>query len=1270
MKKRLLSVLMILTMLIPAIAAVIPVGVSADYDLDEDDFRCRECGSFLGDKDFCAECWFCENCVTVCDDCGYCTACAVEDELHCPECYSSCIDEGYGDVPHCENCHKCEECVSLYETANGVRCAECLEDLSETYIMCPNCEVNPIGTELEGDVDESDLDDILDAIDVGDCGEHCAECFEEFVCPECSECTLCKGIDLCDTCGICDECAQDNGYHCPDCGACYGEAGQCPDGGEHCTNCCERVCESCGHCADALDIEFCESCHMCEDCWEHCEICGECFEDNGQCEEYGDHCRECCISEDWICDQCGRCTEALDLDICDYCGLCEECCRDNSEYYGIDGCILDSSTDLTEIDESLHDENHHLLRYTSSSDECHDVWCAYPGCDYYLSDCTPHEFIWKTITPAKVGIEGKERGICKWCLVEIEKVIPKLDLTEYYFIDSPKKLEAKKEKEYVVFPVTIAKIGENPTYTEYANVSAIPYKKGDTLPETWAELRKNVYTFLCIRSQKGVDGVYSTAYIPGTSDAALGYGGKYVGYVAQGTKQTWILAVYDGRGDGSGKVHYSDPFEIDWNAPHKEHHMVYVCEKYNPKRGDCYVVDKNKEQFVFWDNTYHRRVCSECEYREGCLWTHFYYGAGMDLTCKSNTVHYVCGDCGHEFVRYGPGLASMHQWSDTYSYKGDNHYRVCKVCHATGEWGKHDLELSVFSNCEKRITMMQCKVCDYAHMEHETGSHKYTSDGDFNGWYGNSTKHWKVCTACGFVNEASHTYYEGACTVCGMDIPQMAIVGDHCVHGGSLRIELLDDLAPADKAEFNAGRYGVTWIDDDTGNTVGLGNNYELSAADEGRAFRAEISLYNGEDYYAYMYTPIKTEYMTVEGYPATCATEGIKSHSVCKECGRKFINGYETANVVIPKLTTHTYTNDCDPVCNVCGYVRKTAHKFDKYTFTEYGHEKKCSVCGYETGIVEHAFTTAVVKKKAKCGVEGLLHKTCYCGYETDEVIPAYVHKLERKEPEAATCVTYGYIEYYFCAGCGQIALDAEGKNTVGINKVQTPFDPKNHVGGDLGYNAKQHYIICACGAHLDPADHTFGSDDRCTVCHYVKGSKITVGNGKAMTKHDMVLSTCIDQGKKAYYTDGEGNIYLSKSGFKTVAEADLTLPLSTVRHVGGPYGYNDSKHWIDCACGEKLLTSDHKFVDGKCAVCGYSGGFPWWIFLIIGGGIVLGAGVVLLIFFLKKKEDEDEKEKIQGEAPPAGPEAETPQSEEPLPEQPTEPENPEGPAEPEQKE
>ena len=54
---------------------------------------------------------------------------------------------------------------------------------------------------------------------------------------------------------------------------------------------------------------------------------------------------------------------------------------------------------------------------------------------------------------------------------------------------------------------------------------------------------------------------------------------------------------------------------------------------------------------------------------------------------------------------------------------------------------------------------------------------------------------------------------------------------------------------------------------------------------------------------------------------PATCKEEGAFVY-VCSVCGGALIE-------IIPKLTTHTYDNACDPDCNVCGAVRETAHKF-----------------------------------------------------------------------------------------------------------------------------------------------------------------------------------------------------------------------------------------------------------------------------------------------------------------------------------------------------
>jgi len=48
--------------------------------------------------------------------------------------------------------------------------------------------------------------------------------------------------------------------------------------------------------------------------------------------------------------------------------------------------------------------------------------------------------------------------------------------------------------------------------------------------------------------------------------------------------------------------------------------------------------------------------------------------------------------------------------------------------------------------------------------------------------------------------------------------------------------------------------------------------------------------------------------------------------------------------------------------------------------------------------------------------------------------------------------------------------------------------------------------------------------------------------------------------------------------------------MPKSKVRHVGGEYGHSDTEHWINCACGEKIKTAEHKFDEHDlCTVCGY---------------------------------------------------------------------------------
>ena len=214
---------------------------------------------------------------------------------------------------------------------------------------------------------------------------------------------------------------------------------------------------------------------------------------------------------------------------------------------------------------------------------------------------------------------------------------------------------------------------------------------------------------------------------------------------------------------------------------------------------------------------------------------------------------------------------------------------------------------------------------------------------------------------------------------------------------------------------------------------------------------------------------------------------------------------------------------------------------------------------------------------------------------------------------------------------------LDAEGKEKAGYKKLQTPMDPANHVGGEkMGYNEKEHYTICECGAHIEAAAHTFDENDRCTVCGYKKGSTVKT-SVDGLTKHDMVLPNCVTTGTKAYYTDKDGKMYLSSAGIKEVTADDLILPVSTVRHVGGDHAHSSSEHWIACACGAELKHGVHTFDDkGVCTVCGFAKNGLWWILIVVAAAICIV--ILVIILFVKKKKNDAPPPATPAPGGPAG--------------------------------
>ncbi len=118
-----------------------------------------------------------------------------------------------------------------------------------------------------------------------------------------------------------------------------------------------------------------------------------------------------------------------------------------------------------------------------------------------------------------------------------------------------------------------------------------------------------------------------------------------------------------------------------------------------------------------------------------------------------------------------------------------------------------------------------------------------------------------------------------------------------------------------------------------------------------------------------------------------TCKAAGVKTYT-CEDCGA-------TKTSTIAKLTTHTYSNNCDKSCNVCGKTRTVgAHKYSnacdttcnycnakrtiKHTYSN-ACDTSCNVCK-ATRTITHTYKTTTTK--ATLSKNGSIVKKCtVCG-------------------------------------------------------------------------------------------------------------------------------------------------------------------------------------------------------------------------------------------------------------------------------------------------
>lgn len=157
---------------------------------------------------------------------------------------------------------------------------------------------------------------------------------------------------------------------------------------------------------------------------------------------------------------------------------------------------------------------------------------------------------------------------------------------------------------------------------------------------------------------------------------------------------------------------------------------------------------------------------------------------------------------------------------------------------------------------------------------------------------------------------------------------------------------------------------------------------------------------------------------------------------------------------------------------------------------------DENCPEPSSRGNLAEHSGGTATCSQLAVCDI---------CGEEYGEVNAANHTNLVKTEAKAATHMTEGNIEYWYCDGCDKYYSDEAGAKEITLADTVVP-KMAEHTADGTGWHSDEmsHWNTCECGGTLNEAAHTFewvidkeatatekgSKHERCTVCGYEKAA------------------------------------------------------------------------------------------------------------------------------------------------------------------------------------
>ena len=354
-----------------------------------------------------------------------------------------------------------------------------------------------------------------------------------------------------------------------------------------------------------------------------------------------------------------------------------------------------------------------------------------------------------------------------------------------------------------------------------------------------------------------------------------------------------------------------------------------------------------------------------------------------------------------------------------------------------------------------------------------------------------------------------------------------------------------------------------------------------------------------------------------------------------------------------------------CERQCLTCGYEQIDRYREHQHYYTDdwssgsTTHWKVCYYCKEvnQDTVANHTFGDWTETKPATTTEEGLKERTCsVCEYTQEETIPVHTHDVHDKAwkyddtnhwqecscGEKLNVANHAYGEWRVTKPATETEAGSRERDCTVCDYVQTetiPMLEHEHSYGDWQKDETQHWKECRCGEKTEVGNHTFddwtitkeptttetGSRERtCSICKYTQTETLPVHTHDVHdeawkydeTQHWQECS-CGEKLNVANHTYGDWKV--TKEATETEAgsrERDCTVceyvQVEIIPEIGHEHGihdeawkYDETDHWQECSCGERLNVATHTYGDWKvtkeateteegsrergCAVCEY---------------------------------------------------------------------------------